>query len=173
MKEDTPTSTKTGIHPLEAAGRKYISGGFEILEAMLYGSVALLLVATAGLGLVHSGQLFAKAFQTGELYAQTVRLIESLLLVLMLVEILHTVRVSIKTHRLITVPFLTVGIIASVRRLLVITLEASNLVDPKGWDDSKREIFYGTMIEMGILAIFIGVLAASIVFLRKTETPCS
>ncbi len=45
----------------------------------------------------------------------------------MLVEILHTVRISIRSHVLVTEPFLVVGLIASIRRILVITLEAATL----------------------------------------------
>jgi hypothetical protein len=46
----------------------------------------------------------------------------------MLVEILHTVRISIRSHILvITEPFLVVGLIASIRSILVITLEAATL----------------------------------------------
>ncbi|PYT32499.1 MAG: hypothetical protein DMG57_01545 [Acidobacteria bacterium] len=37
----------------------------------------------------------------------------------MLVEILHTVRISIRSHNLVTVPFLVVGLIASIRRMFV------------------------------------------------------
>ena len=47
--------------------------------------------------------------------------------VLMLVEILHTVRISIRSHFLVTEPFLVLGLIAAIRRILVITLEAANL----------------------------------------------
>jgi hypothetical protein len=41
----------------------------------------------------------------------------------MLVEILHTVRISIRSHVLVTEPFLVIGLIASIRRMLVISLE--------------------------------------------------
>jgi len=57
-----------------------------------------------------------------------VDVIDRLLVVLLLVDILRTVRISIRSHALVTEPFLVVGLIASIRRLLVITLDASNLV---------------------------------------------
>jgi len=58
----------------------------------------------------------------------------SLLIVLMLVEILHTVRISIRSHKLmIAEPFLVVGLIASIRRMLVITLEAATLSREGAW----------------------------------------
>jgi len=55
--------------------------------------------------------------------ADTLLVLDQLLVVLMLVEILHTVRISIHSHFLVTEPFLVVGLIASIRRVLVITLE--------------------------------------------------
>jgi hypothetical protein len=51
---------------------------------------------------------------------ETLRVLDQLLLVLMLVEILHSVRISIRSHILLaTEPFLVVGLIASIRRVLV------------------------------------------------------
>jgi hypothetical protein len=44
----------------------------------------------------------------------------------MLVEILHTVRISIRSHILVTEPFLVIGLIASIRRILVITLKRAH-----------------------------------------------
>ena len=41
----------------------------------------------------------------------------------MVIEILHTVRVSFTEGALVSEPFLVVGLIASIRRVLVITLE--------------------------------------------------
>ena len=41
----------------------------------------------------------------------------------MLVEILDNVRISIRSHVLVTEPVLVIGLIASIRRMLVISLE--------------------------------------------------
>jgi hypothetical protein len=49
------------------------------------------------------------------------------------VEILYTVQISIRSHRLVIAePFLIVGLIASIRRMLVITLEAATLSRSSG-----------------------------------------
>ena len=64
---------------------------------------------------------------TGTIATQTLRVLNELLVVLMLVEILHTVRISIRSHVLVTEPFLVVGLIASIRRILVISLEMATL----------------------------------------------
>ena len=47
--------------------------------------------------------------------------IDRILLVFMVIEILHTVRVSFNEGALVCEPFLIVGLIASIRRVLVIT----------------------------------------------------
>jgi len=52
------------------------------------------------------------------LAAETLRVLEQLLIVLMLVEILHIVRISIRSHVRVTELFLLVGLIASIRRIL-------------------------------------------------------
>ena len=51
-----------------------------------------------------------------------VQVLDQLLFVLVLVEILHTVRISIRAHEILIEPFLIVGLIASIRRVLVITM---------------------------------------------------
>jgi phosphate-starvation-inducible protein E len=60
---------------------------------------------------------------------------DQLLVVLMLAEILHTVRISIRSHTLVTELFLVLGLIVSIRRILVITLEAAT---PEGAKDLSR-----------------------------------
>jgi Phosphate-starvation-inducible E family len=62
---------------------------------------------------------------------ETLRVLSQLLVVLVLVELLHTVRISIRSHILLaTEPFLVVGVIASIRRVLVISLEMATLTSP-------------------------------------------
>ncbi len=86
----------------------------------------------------------------------------------MLVEILHTVRISIRSHVLVTEPFLVVGLIASIRRILVITLEAATLTKEGAWaTESAHAIFRSSMIELGLLGVLVLVLVVSITLLRR------
>jgi hypothetical protein len=87
--------------------------------------------------------------------------------VLMLVEILHTLRISIRSHILVTEPFLVVGLIASIRRILVITLEASAITKGGSWSTEGASIFRGAMIELGLLGLLILILVFSITLLRR------
>ena len=51
---------------------------------------------------------------------------DGLLLVLMMIELLCTVRVSMREHSLSAEPFLIAGLIAGVRRVLVISADRTD-----------------------------------------------
>jgi hypothetical protein len=85
----------------------------------------------------------------------------------MLVEILHTVRISIHSHVLVTEPFLIVALIASIRRILVITLEAASLTKGGIWSADGASIFKASMGELGLLGCLILALVVSMAILRR------
>jgi len=99
--------------------------------------------------------------------ARDLAVLDQLLVVLMLVEILHTVRISIRSHYLVTEPFLIIGLIASIRRILVITLEAATLTKEGKWSMEGASIFHASMIELGLLGLLVLVLVFSITLLRR------
>ena len=88
--------------------------------------------------------------------------------VLMLVEILHTVRVSIRSGQLSCEPFLIVGLIASIRRVLVITLETSQATKGGSLSEASEGVFRASMIELGVLAVLIMVMVVSIYILHRS-----
>lgn len=95
--------------------------------------------------------------------------VDRLLFVLMVVEILHTVRVSIRSGALTCEPFLIVGLIASIRRVLVITLETSQNMPGKTVDPGHENVFQAAMIELGVLGGLILVMVLSIYLLRQSR----
>jgi uncharacterized membrane protein (DUF373 family) len=96
------------------------------------------------------------------------RIIDSLLFTLMLVEILHTVRASMKSGGLTCEPFLVVGLIASIRRVLVITLQSSETTKV-GMTDESEKLFRASMMELIVLAILISVMVVAIWILQKAR----
>ena len=137
-------------------------------EVGIYWILSVLLCLTALVAIASAGtQLWSGLRQWGAA-AQTLRVLDELLIVLMLVEILHTVRISIRSHVLVTEPFLVVGLIASIRRILVITLEASALQKEGKWtSDSAPIIFRESMIELGLLGVLVLILVFGIILLRR------
>lgn len=77
---------------------------------------------------------------------------------------LHTGRVSLRARGLLVEPFLIVGLIAVMRRVLVITAEA--------WHPGEIETmqFQRAMIELGQLTVLILVLVTSIILLRRSDS---
>jgi uncharacterized membrane protein (DUF373 family) len=137
-------------------------------EIVIYSILAVLLAVTVFVTIATAGQILWIGLSRWTVAAQTLRVLNQLLIVLMLVEILHTVRISIRSHVLVTEPFLVVGLIASIRRILVITLEAATLTKEGAWaTEGARDIFHSSMIELGLLGLLVLVLVISITLLRR------
>jgi len=139
-------------------------------EIVIYSILAMLLAVTAFVTIATAGQILWMDLSHWTVAAQTLRVLNQLLIVLMLVEILHTARISIRSHVhvLVTEPFLVVGLIASIRRILVITLEAATLTKEGAWaTEGAHGIFRSSMIELGLLGLLVLVLVVSIALLRR------
>jgi Phosphate-starvation-inducible E family len=137
-------------------------------EVAIYYLVGVLLAITAAAALVNAGRMLWTGFARGTLAAETLRVLDQLLIVLMLVEILHTVRISIRSHIFLAMePFLVVGLIASIRRVLIISLQMTGLAREGGWSAESASIFKSSMIEFALLVALIPVLVFSITLLRR------
>lgn len=132
-----------------------------MLEDVIFVGLGVLLAGTALYLLVASAGHFFKHLSAFTLTGGAViTLIEELLLVLLVVEILYTVQVSFREHTLAPEPFLLIGLIAGVRRVLVITAE---LAEPL---NKSEAVFQHLMIELGVLTVLIVAMVASVMMLR-------
>jgi hypothetical protein len=59
-----------------------------------------------------------------------------------------------------------VGLIASIRRVLVITLESSQVKEPGKWSPDTEALLNANLLELGIMGGLILVMVISICFLR-------
>lgn len=147
--------------------RETASRQVSVLEMVLYLAVGGLLIVAAVVGMFEAATVLWHGIVTGTTASSGLLALDQLLLVLMLVEILDTVRVSIRTHTLTMVPFLVVGLIASIRRVLVITVQAARLTEQgQALTSDHSRAFYDSMIELGVLAVLILVFVLSIARLR-------
>jgi uncharacterized membrane protein (DUF373 family) len=140
-------------------------------EVVIYSVLALLLSVTVLAAIASAGKLLWNALSHWTIATQTLRVLNELLVVLMLVEILHTVRISIRSHVLVTEPFLVVGLIASIRRMLVISLEMATLTRETGWANQGESIFRSSIVELGLLSVLVFVLVFSITLVRRYPPP--
>jgi hypothetical protein len=136
-------------------------------EVIVYSVLGILLFITALLTIANAGKMLWVSVGHWTITTDTLVVLDQLLVVLMMVEIMHTVRISIHSHVLVTEPFLVVGLIASIRRMLVITLEAASLTKGGAWSADGASIFRGSMMELGLLWLVILILVFSITLLRR------
>jgi len=156
------------INVTETRIRRRSSSFWTALEAGIYTALAGVLAVTAIVALAGAAHVLWEGLRTWDSSDTILRIIDRLLLVLMLVEILHTVRISIRSHALVTEPFLVVGLIATIRRMLVITLQAANLTRPQEWAQGGEAIFRASIIELGLLGALVLILVVAIYLLRRS-----
>jgi hypothetical protein len=147
---------------------RYVGDYLRKAELVIYHIVAVLLSLSAVAAIAYAATTLWKGVVHWTIAVETLRVLDQLLVVLMLVEILHTIRISIRSHILFAAePFLVVGLIASIRRVLIISLELTNLTREGKWTSDGSSIFHASMIELGLLVILIPVLVFSITLLRR------
>jgi uncharacterized membrane protein (DUF373 family) len=139
------------------------------LEAALYIAVGILLSATAIAVLFEAIGILWRGIASRTLVGYGLQVLDQLLFILVLVEILHTVRISIRAQEILIEPFLIVGLIASVRRVLVITMQAAKLTEEGHSSQDSVTAFHNSMIELGLLGIMVLVFVLSIYLLRHAS----
>ncbi|HSP65745.1 MAG TPA: phosphate-starvation-inducible PsiE family protein [Candidatus Deferrimicrobium sp.] len=101
--------------------------GLEVVEDVIYAVIAIFLIGSGGLLLLSAGIDVAKNFDVNNIHPLVVRVLDETLLVFVVVELLHTVRITLRDHALAAEPFLIVGLIAGVRRILILTASSDSL----------------------------------------------
>jgi uncharacterized membrane protein (DUF373 family) len=144
-----------------ASARDWIARSFTHVEDVLYVALGVLLAAGALVLLADATLTFFANLFAGTLPSRIIGLLDRVLLILMFAEIMYTVQVSFREHVLAPEPFLVVGLIAVIRRVLVITAEFAEV------KDAPRATFDTTMVELGLLTVLSLVLVVSLVLLRR------
>ena len=146
--------------------RLAIAQAFTYFEDFAYLSLGVLLSACAVLTLVHGGIALWDTLRRGSVL-DVVNVLDRLLLVLMIIELLYTVKISFREHALIPEPFLIVGLIAVTRRVLVVTAQLAVLLETP-----NDVLFRNAMFELALLTVMVLAFVASLLMLRKrSATP--
>ena len=119
-------------------------------------ALALMVGGTILLGVVVYD--FVRDLGQGPFVVVVLELLSGLLLVFIFTELMSTIRVAIARRRVEVEAFLIVGIVAAIRRLIVISAEAENLLGSAQFRD--------LMLEIGVLAGTVLVLGATVFVLR-------
>jgi hypothetical protein len=139
------------------------------VESVTYFVLGVLLTLAVLKGLIDASAQLLNSVRLDHETGALVFAIDRLLLVLMIVEILHTVGVSFRSHTLIAEPFLVVGLIASIRRILVVTLESSQIGDVSHFSEERQASLHAAMLELTVLGFLILVMVTSIILLRRAR----
>jgi len=124
--------------------------------------IALVLIMLAVILLGSSVVTLITALMTGTIQNLSIEILDSVLLVMMTMEIVYTVIVSLEGHTLAAEPFLIIGAIAAIRRMLVITAESTKQFE-------NVEVFRSTLLELGLLAVIVVAIAVAIYMLRRSD----
>ena len=133
-------------------------GTSESVVLLLIG-VSLVLVAVL---LLFSGMYdLSVAAHNGpsEIEHKSIDILNTVLLVMMTMEIVYTVAITLESHTLNAEPFLLIGVIAGIRRMLVITATSTNI-------EAQPDLFHNLLLELGLLALTVVALAVAIWILR-------
>jgi uncharacterized membrane protein (DUF373 family) len=130
-------------------------------EMTLYGVVALFLVVGAALLLGSAVHDLFTHLDEG-VAAATTSLLAALLLVFIFVELLSAVRSTVTQQGLVAEPFLLVGIIASIKEIVLIAA-----APPPDGDDFDK--FRDSMVEIGVLTGVVLLLSISALLLRRRQ----
>jgi phosphate starvation-inducible membrane PsiE len=139
---------------------RYLAGAESIVLALI--GVALVLVAVLLLYASMHDLLLAALGGSLEIEHKAVDILNTVLLVMMMMEIVYTVAISLKSHTLNAEPFLIIGAIAGIRRMLVITATSTE-------SEADLARFRTTLIELGLLAVTVVLMAIAIWILRFSK----
>jgi uncharacterized membrane protein (DUF373 family) len=136
--------------------------GLHSAENLVYALAGTVLVVSALLVLVAIGYRLVNDLDDGTQPAVTAAL-DGLLLVFILLELLAAVRATMTERRLVAEPFLIVGIIASIKEVVVTALDAKQTRGDEGgaFDDA--------MVEVGVLGGLVLLLAIATYLVRRKE----
>ena len=146
---------------LRMRARAGIARWYGYVEDVVYVGLGILLAATVLLLLVSGFIKFGSGAVTWQIVSSVSGLLDQILLVLLVVELLYTVQVSFREHSLVPEPFLLVGIISVIRRILVITATLGEM------NQAGTEPARGLVLELAVLGGMVVALAVSLMLLRR------
>ena len=136
--------------------------GLRLLEDGIYAGVALLLAIGAVALLISAAKTLATDL-VGDTENAVKSVLDVMLLVFILVELLGAVRKTLRERKLLAEPFLIVGMIATIKEVVVVSISAK---ESRGSADGT---FEDAMVEIGVLAALLIALSLAMFLSRLKE----
>ncbi len=150
-------TTTGGLDPT----RRRIALAFSAVEDVVYVGLGVLLASGAIFLLVTTAVSFGTSLFAGTLPKDFIGLLDRILLILLVVELLYTVQVSFREHVITPEPFLLVGLIAAIRRVLILTAEFGRM------ENMAPATINFFLLELSVLTVLILAIAIALFVLRK------
>lgn len=129
-----------------------------IVEDAVYWAIAVILVAGAVALLVAQVKTMFSLLDTPTSNVM-LEVLDGVLLIFIFVELLYAVRTSLRSHEIAVEPFLIVGMLAGIKEIVVLSVEAATLLD-------NGPNFARAVVEIGVLGGVVLILALAAFILR-------
>jgi uncharacterized membrane protein (DUF373 family) len=138
--------------------KRIFSGIVDTFERVAYLAIALALSVPIAMLVVSAAISMLEVSEVGVLET-SLTVLDRVLLAFIFVELIDTVRVTVRERGIfIAEPFLLVGLIAVVRRILLVTAELER---------ASAEAFRNMLIELGVMTGLVIVLTIALYFTRR------
>jgi uncharacterized membrane protein (DUF373 family) len=129
-------------------------------ERVVYYGAAFALLVTIVMLFVSVGTALLAIFEAGPLDTALL-VLDRVLLIFIFVELLDTIGIFVRENEIIAEPFLLIGLIAVVRRILLVTAEAEQTIGTAE--------FPNLILELGVLTGLVISLSFALYFTRRTR----
>jgi uncharacterized membrane protein (DUF373 family) len=130
-------------------------------ESLLYAAVGVLLAVAAAFVLVGTVSGLVRAVVHGDGAVDSgVIVLDRILLALIVAELAYTLRFVVKTHEIAVEPFLYIGLIAVVRRILIVTAQLER-------GPHVGSAATNLLLELGVLGLLVPALATGVYLVRR------
>jgi uncharacterized membrane protein (DUF373 family) len=135
-------------------------GTIDSAERIVYFGAALFLLVTIGMIFFSAVTAFLEVAERGMLET-ALEILDRILLIFIFAELLGTITTIVRDNEVRAEPFLLIGLIAVVRRILAVTASIEqSLGTPQ---------FINLLYELGVLTALVVALAGALYFIRRDE----
>ncbi len=143
---------------------RHILVALDRFELILYTAVAIFLAAAAVLVLAGTMHELVSGVAQGQGAVNTaVTVMDRVLLTLIIAELVYTLGVVLRTHEIVVEPFLFIGLIAVVRRILIVTAQFER---PPPSANAVNTL----ILELGLLGFLTLALSAAVYLIRRSRS---
>lgn len=126
-------------HAVTARLRRLGNQTMEVAENVVYVGIAVVLILTALALLAQAlGELVGLVRHPGQ--DRALEILDGLLLIFIVVELLYAVRATVARRELVAEPFLLVGVIASIKEIVVLSVKAAESAGTPKFSDQLWEV---------------------------------